>query len=493
MKNESNMNADGADNTQKPQEDLTPPSPLPSALTPNPSPVRWARGTSGEGEDPQPGDPNKAPPVRSQSELNLPPVEPWPEPVNGQKLFDEIKVLLMRIVVMPKWAVEAVVLWIVHTYAFELRNVATYLGIESPEKECGKTTLMSLLSRLVNRPEVASNISSPAFYRAIEELRPTLLIDEADTLLPGNAQLRGILNSGYTQEMAYVLRITSDPLPESSTSTAKTGKKTKGGSRLARFSCWGPKAIAQIGNLPDTLRSRCIVIRMQKKTAHEQCERFQEDKALFARLRSQCVRFVLDHAAKIAAARPELPKALSDRGVQIWEPLVILADLAGGDWPQAARQAAVGLSASAEHNNPVGSLLFGIWLLFATAGGGRMFSRTLVQGLNGLADRPWGEMRNGKGITDAWLAAQLQPYGIQPRTLRIGQAQAKGYCEEDFQEAFQRYMSRGEIDALRATLAAAAESKQKPEVGGETPESIGPKPESGEQRKDEPEDGAAAA
>jgi hypothetical protein len=128
-----------------------------------------------------------------------------------------------------------------------------------------------------------------------------------------------------------------------------------------------------------------------------------------------------------------------------------------------------------------GSLLFGIRLLFATAGGGRMFSRVLVQGLNGLADRPWGEMRNGKGITDAWLAAQLQPYGIQPRTLRIGQAQAKGYFAEDFQEAFQRYMSRGEIDALRATLAA-AETNQKPEVREETPESSGP--EAGEQQPD---------
>src|SRR5207237_1032076 len=188
-------------------------------------------------------------------------------------------------------------LWIVHTYAFELRRVCTYLGIESPEKECGKTTLMTLLSRLVNRPEVASNISSPAFYRAIEELRPTLLIDEADTLLPGNAQLRGILNSGYTREMAYVLRVTNEPVQGSSDSDDQNGRKSKG-SRLARFSCWGPKAIAQIGHLPDTLRSRCIIIRMQKKMEHEQCERFEEDEPVLTRLRRQCARLVLDHAAE---------------------------------------------------------------------------------------------------------------------------------------------------------------------------------------------------
>src|SRR5437867_5981802 len=233
----------------------------------------------------------------SQSEFNPPPVEPWPESVDGRSLLDELKAFLMVFVVLPKWAAETVALWIVHTYAFELGRVATYLGLESPERECGKTTLMTLISKLVNRPQPASNISSPAFYRAIEELRPTLLIDEADTLLPGNAQLRGILNAGYTRDMAYVLRVTSEPVQHSSTSA-----KPKGGSRLARFSCWGPKAIAQIGHLPDTLRSRCILIRMQKKMAQEECERFEEDKPLLLRLRRQCLRFVLDHTEAIAQA-----------------------------------------------------------------------------------------------------------------------------------------------------------------------------------------------
>src|SRR5206468_3740485 len=201
--------------------------------------------------------------MRSQSALNLPPEVPWPEPVDGRTLLDELRDFLRRVVVLPMWAAEILALWIVHTYAFELRQVATYIGIESPKRRCGKTTLMTLLSELVNRPEPAANISSPAFYRAIEELRPTLLIDEADTLLPGNAQLRGILNSGYTREMAYVLRVTNDPLKDSK------GRKIKGGSRLARYSCWGPKAIAQIGHLPATLRSRCIIIPMQKKMPEE--------------------------------------------------------------------------------------------------------------------------------------------------------------------------------------------------------------------------------
>src|SRR4051812_39714697 len=235
------------------------------------------------------------------------PIEAWPEPVDGRTLLNEIKAFLIRFVVLPRWAAQTIPLWIVHTFAFELGRVATYLGIESPEKECGKTTLMTLISKLVNRPLAASNVTSPAFYRAIDELRPTLLIDEADTLLPGNAQLRGILNAGYTREMAYVLRITNEPGDDDTSSRATPqsgeGNRRKGGSRLARFSCWGPKAIAQIGHLPDTLRSRCIVIPMQKKMEHEKCEKFVEDKALLLRLRRQCLRFVQDHAEAIAKAR----------------------------------------------------------------------------------------------------------------------------------------------------------------------------------------------
>ena len=105
----------------------------------------------------------------------LPPVEPWPEPVNGRALLDGSKRWVRRFVILPRWVAETVVLWNLHTYAFELRRVTTYLGIESPVSECGKTTLMTLLCKLVNRPLPASNVSSPAFYRARREASERVL------------------------------------------------------------------------------------------------------------------------------------------------------------------------------------------------------------------------------------------------------------------------------------------------------------------------------
>src|SRR3977135_114249 len=92
--------------------------------------------------------------------------------------------------------------------------------------------------------------------------------------------------------------------------------------------------------------------------------------------------------------------------------LLAVADLAGGEWPALARQAAINLSAAAQESNPIGSLLLDLFILFIQDGTGRLFSRSLVAGLNGFADRPWAELRNGKEITDRWLSQQLLPYGI---------------------------------------------------------------------------------
>jgi hypothetical protein len=372
-------------------------------------------------------------------------VEPWEEAVDGQALLDELAGLMRRFVVLPKWGAETLALWVMHTYAFELRDVSTYVGIESPEKRCGKTTLLSVLSELVNRPVVASNISSPAFFRVIEEVRPTLLIDEADTMLRGNEELRGILNAGYGRKTAFVVRVT--PEARSSDGGARNPEAAEGGSRLVKFSCWCPKAIAAIGRLPETLADRCIVMRMQRKTPKEGCERLRNLET--TALKRQCARFVKDHSAAIATARPEIPGSLNDRAADIWEPLLALAELAGGEWPERARQGAASLTASVQESNPMGSLLFDIFLLFTMEKSGRLFSRALVEGLNDFVDRPWMELKRGKEVTELWLAHQLRPYGVRPRSMRIGEERAKGYFQDDFMEVFRRYMSRSEVEAFR--------------------------------------------
>jgi Protein of unknown function (DUF3631) len=368
--------------------------------------------------------------------------EPWPEAVNGNALLDELADVVRRYVVLPVHASNAVALWVLHTHAFELRDISAYLGIESPEKRCGKTTLLSLLAALVNRPVVASNISPSAIFRAIEEVRPTLLIDEADTLLRGNDEFRGMLNAGYGRGTAFVVRVAPEgPAARGSAATPGTGvvaAPADVSSRLARFSCWCPKAIAAIGQLPETLADRCIRIRMQRKAPGETCERLRNLDP--NPLRRQCARFVADSAAAIAAARPSFPEGLNDRTADIWEPLFVLADLAGGPWPGRAREAALDLAVQTEGISPIAELVHSIYISFLVRLTDRMFTRDLVRALQLHAEnashRAW---PRGK-ITDMWLAQQLRPYDVRSRSIRIGNEKGNGYLESDLEEIFRRYI-----------------------------------------------------
>ncbi len=380
----------------------------------------------------QPPRPSPAESGSTNPPILVPDPEPWPAPVDGNLLLAELARTLTRFVVLPTCAPQALALWVLHTYAFQLRDVSAYVGIQSPEKRCGKTTLLSILEQLVHRPVASSNISPAAFFRVIKDLSPTLLIDEADTFLKNNDQLKGILNSGYTRQTAYVLRpASSSPSPSPNTQADAASLPCA----VARFSY--------------TLADRCILIHMQRKTQHEHCDRSRLlDPAPLTR---KCARFVQDHAAEIASALPEIPTALNDRAADIWEPLLALADLAGGDWPAMARHAAVTLAAASLENSLLGSLLLDIFVLFNLAQTDRLFTRDLLDGLNGgLASRPWMELRKGKEVTDIWLAQQLRPYGIRPTTIWVGDLQAKGYLKQDFHEAFRRYIPSSEIEALKA-------------------------------------------
>jgi hypothetical protein len=129
--------------------------------------------------------------------------------------------------------------------------------------------------------------------------------------------------------------------------------------------------------------------------------------------------------------------------------LLGLADIAGGEWPDLARQAAVGLSAGAQESNPIASLLLDIFILFTLQKVPRLTTQSLIAGLTGFGSRPWNESTTGKPTTDLWLAQQLRPYGVKPRNLRIGDQVLKGYLRDDLLDVFRRYIPQSELDALR--------------------------------------------
>jgi putative DNA primase/helicase len=373
-------------------------------------------------------------------------------------LLDDLTADFRRHLILPRYAAETLALWNVHTYAYELRDISTYLGIESPDKQCGKTTLLRLLGKLVRRPVSTANVSPSALFRVIEELQPTLLIDEGDTFLRNNDELRGILNAGYTPDTAFVLRASSESSSSSSSSSSSNGSSDPlvgsannpsihesitpslssfpsvenptgiwavGASsnlnskvkNLKCFSTWCPKAIAMIGRLPETLSDRCITIRMHRKRKSEICDRVREFDG--SSLRRRCEEFVHANAEAIRTARPVVPAELGDRAADIWEPLLVLADLAGGQWPELARAAAVFMSAKAQEASPTASLLSDIHALFLRDNNDRLWTRTVVQALNQMTDRPWRDLAPASRVTEGWLSRHLRKYGIFSHNISI--------------------------------------------------------------------------
>ncbi|HEY8441322.1 MAG TPA: hypothetical protein VIK79_07730, partial [Xanthobacteraceae bacterium] len=82
---------------------------------------------------------------------------PWPEPMDGAMLLDEITAAVRRYVLLEQGAAEAIALWIVHTHCFDGFAISPRLAITSPVMRCGKTTLLEVLSCLVRRPMTTAN------------------------------------------------------------------------------------------------------------------------------------------------------------------------------------------------------------------------------------------------------------------------------------------------------------------------------------------------
>jgi putative DNA primase/helicase len=357
--------------------------------------------------------------------LQLHDLEPWPDPVDGAELLSDLSAALRRHVVMPNESADAAALWILHSHTLAAFKISPRLAITSPEKRCGKTTLLDLLSHLVPRPLPTSNITAPALFRTIEALHPTLLIDEADTFLHGKDDLNGVLNSGHYKPQAVVIRLVGDDHE----------------SRL--FSTWAPIAIAKIGRLPSTLEDRSVVIALRRRRHDEHVESFRADRtAEFDRLARKAARWARDHLDALRHADPALPGGFINRAADNWRPLLAIADAAGDDWPRRARNAAGKMAEDRKHDDDsIGPLLLAdIRRAFEIRASDRISSAELAAFLAGCEEHPWPEWKNEKPITPRQVARLLNPFGISPNTIRTPLRTIKGYHLDQFSDAFARYL-----------------------------------------------------
>jgi hypothetical protein len=356
--------------------------------------------------------------------IAFPEPEPWDHPVDGASLLDEIANVLCRFLILPLNETKAIALWILHTYAVGATSICPILIIKSAEKRCGKTLLLELLLNLAFRPLPASNITAASLFRAIEKYKPTLLLDEADTYLHYNDELKGIINSGYRSSSSYVVRTVGDDFEPKV------------------FNTFGPKAIAQIDRPQETIMDRGIIIEMRRKKPDERSERLRSDRIFeeLKHLRQKAMRWAKDNLARLTEWEPQIPASLNDRAQDSWRPLLAIADLAGKRWAEYGRESAVKLSGENSEASKRALLLTDIKGIFEKAQVSRIASSEICTKLGDIEEHPWPEWRNGQPITVRQLARLLEPLGIRPKQLRMGDANIRGYELDDFADGFSRYL-----------------------------------------------------
>lgn len=356
------------------------------------------------------------------------PTETTDEPIDGAALLDDVAATISRYVILPSTsALIAVVLWIAATHAMKAWNCAARLVIRAPERRCGKSRLLDMVEAMCHRPLMTVNASPSAVYRSIGAnpgSPPTLLIDEADTIFGpkagDNEDLRGLLNAGHQRGRP----------------TLRWDASARQTEEIATFAM---AALAGIGAMPDTIEDRAAVIRMRRRARGETVApyRVRRDGPELDLLRQQLNKWITPHIKALTDATPDMP--LEDRAADTWEPMIALADLAGGQWPRAARKAAVALTsdrdAGDEGSTPT-RLLADCRTAFQDADA--LPTAVLLDRLRSDPEAPWATL-GANGLTAMKMGNLLRDFEIRSDTIRFTTGQAKGYVRSDFTDAWNRY------------------------------------------------------
>ncbi|MFC4035306.1 DUF3631 domain-containing protein [Streptomyces polygonati] len=353
-------------------------------------------------------------------------------PDQGSGLLDELRSAVARYVVPPSpEALDAITLWIAATHLQQAWQHAPRLAIVAPTKACGKSRLLDVLLETVHEPFITVNSSPAAIFRSITEQPPTLLVDEADTIFGSakmaekNEEMRGLLNAGHQRNRP---------------TTRVTGAEHK----PVKFPTFAMAAIAGIGDLPDTIMDRAVIIRMRKRLETEHVDDFRTRTAIpfLHQVRDRLADWLVTRLEAAADLVPAMP--VRDRAADTWEPLVAVADLAGGEWPQRARNACRVMTEREKGNEQDRGtkvrILTDLRAAFASQGDPALLATgTLLDTLNADPEAPWHE-QGPAGLTARKLQMLLADYEIHSANRRFDNGtQRRGYARADFTDAWNRY------------------------------------------------------
>jgi hypothetical protein len=350
--------------------------------------------------------------------------------IDGAALLDDIEDFLARFVAYPSDAARvAHTLWIAHTWFMDSWESTPRIAFLSPEPGSGKTRALEVTEPLVPRPVLAVNTTPAYLFRKVSDEAgpPTILYDEIDTVFgpkaKDNEDVRGMLNAGHRRG-------------------AVAGRCVMKGKTVVteELPAYCAVALAGLDDLPDTIHTRSVIIRMRRRAPGEYVEPWRN------RINGPQAAPIAANLARWSAMAvkqltwPEMPDSIEDRNADVWEPLLAVADLAGGEWPERAREAAVALVAvAADRRTSLGiQLLRDLRTVFGAAE--VMFTEIILERLHALDEAPWGDL-HGRPLDARGLSSRLRKYEVPPpTTVRMGDKIQKGYKREWLFDIWNRYL-----------------------------------------------------
>lgn len=357
----------------------------------------------------------------------------------GADVLQALETFLARFVAYPsEHARVAHVLWIVHCWFMDSWESTPRIAFLSPEPGSGKSRALEVTEPLVPRPVHAVNTTPAYLFRKVadEAGAPTILYDEIDTVFgpkaKDNEEVRGMLNAGHRKG-------------------AMAGRCVMRGKivETEELPAYCAVALAGLDDLPDTIMTRSVVVRMRRRSPDEHIEpwRLRVNGAEAEQLRNWLAAWAVAVAERLTGDFwPNMPAEIVDRDADVWEALLAVADLAGGDWPHRARVAAVALVAASKQRAPS----LGVLLLrdIRTAFTGtpekplsvdQYTTEQLLSELNHLEESPWSTIRRGEPLDSRGLSQRLGKYGIGSK-LHAGERGLRGYAKAQFIDAWSRYL-----------------------------------------------------
>jgi hypothetical protein len=367
-------------------------------------------------------------------------------PEEGCEILDAVYAFIGRFVAYPSVAAHiAHTLWIAHTHFMECWESTPRLAFLSPEPGSGKTRAIEVTETLVPRPVESINATPAYLFRKVAdpEGAPTILYDEIDTLFGprarDNEELRGLINAGHRRGATAGRCVVRGKVIETE-----------------ELPAYCAVALAGLGNLPDTIMSRSIVVRMRRRSPTEKVEPYRRINAPQGhRLRDQLSAWAPRVAHALHQAQPAMPDGVEDRNADVWEPLLAIADLVGGCWPERAREAAVALVMHEKTATPsLGvRLLADIRQVFGQQQ--EMGTEALLHALLRLEESPWAELK-GKPLAPRDLARLLSPYDVAPKLIRTDGHVTRGYRRCDLTDAWSRYLPESSHSGSVTSVASVA-------------------------------------